>query len=185
MPESERCESAVRIGSYESVERNGRDCFQIGPGLGRAPNDRKSGLLCKHLSLSGLRLISPPLLVGPLLSPRAGLGFRTQLQPLVRSIPLPTQKKGGTARAITSGRRAFRSLNDSVFLPHLTRGKPLLDWRSSPAHPVSCQISSPEIMGVRRSPNQRPLGRASGDSPSLAVSLGRAPEERRRHDRPV
>ncbi len=55
MPESERCGNAVGIGSYESAERNGRNCFQIGPRLGKAPNDRKFGLLCKLLSVSDLR----------------------------------------------------------------------------------------------------------------------------------
>jgi hypothetical protein len=53
------CVKAVGTGSCASAGRKGRDWFQTGadaPGLGKAPNDHKSSLLCNYLSLNDLRL---------------------------------------------------------------------------------------------------------------------------------
>lgn len=52
--------NAVGTGSCASAGRNGRDWFETGadaPGLGKAPNDLKSSLMCKYLSMNDLRII--------------------------------------------------------------------------------------------------------------------------------
>ncbi len=55
--------SARAAGSCESAGRSGWAWCQMGPeapGFGKTPDDRKSSLLCKYLSLSDLRLIQVP-----------------------------------------------------------------------------------------------------------------------------